>query len=125
MVTRYFFIVFPVLLLSLNALQKKGCCFFACGMEKAPHRDWFPVIKYLHLFDSATIPLPPTFYDDYRTRTRALLKNQAAANWRKAVCYHYYESVDEHNVAKHIGVRTNNYKLIYFYENKEWELFDL
>jgi arylsulfatase A-like enzyme len=28
-------------------------------------------------------------------------------------------------VAKHIGVRTDRYKLIYFYENKEWELYDL
>lgn len=38
--------------------------------------------------------------------------------------YHFYENV-EHKVAKHVGVRTDRYKLISFYENKEWELYDL
>jgi len=38
--------------------------------------------------------------------------------------YHFYENL-EHKVAKHIGVRTDRYKLIYFYENDEWELYDL
>jgi arylsulfatase A-like enzyme len=28
-------------------------------------------------------------------------------------------------VAKQIGVRTERYKLIFFYENNEWELYDL
>ncbi|MEO5681375.1 MAG: sulfatase [Chitinophagaceae bacterium] len=281
--------------------------------QKAPHRDWFPALKYLHLFDSAAIPLPPTFFDDYRTRSRAaheqkmqvdrdlsdnydlklhfqipdppgrldetykgflarftpaeriifesaykekndaffaaqltgkalatwkynrylqdylsciqsvddnvgrleqylqdnhldsntifiyssdqgfylgehgwfdkrfmyeqsfrtpllmkwpavikpgltssklvmnidiaetlleaagvavpeemqgksllpVVKNRQPANWRTAVYYHYYESGDEHNVAKHIGVRSDRYKLIWFYENNEWEFYDL
>ncbi len=35
------------------------------------------------------------------------------------------ESGGEHNVAKHVGVRSDRYKLIFFYENKEWELYDL
>jgi arylsulfatase A-like enzyme len=54
-----------------------------------------------------------------------LLKNQPTVNWRKAVYYHYYEAGAEHNVAKHIGVRSDSYKLIYFYENNEWEFYDL
>jgi len=41
-----------------------------------------------------------------------------------ALYYHFYENL-EHKVAKHIGVRTDRYKLIYFYENGDWELFDL
>ena len=28
-------------------------------------------------------------------------------------------------MAKHLGVRTTRYKLIYFYEKNEWELYDL
>lgn len=48
-----------------------------------------------------------------------------AVPWRDYVYYHYYESGGEHNVAKQMGVRTDRYKLIYFYENKEWELYDL
>ena len=41
-----------------------------------------------------------------------------------ALYYHFYEN-KEHNVAKHIGVRTDRYKIIYYYEKNEWELFDL
>lgn len=54
-----------------------------------------------------------------------ILKGEHPENWRKYVYYHYYESGGEHNVAKHIGVRSDRYKLIYFYENDEWELYDL
>ena len=39
--------------------------------------------------------------------------------------YHYYEFPGAHSVARHYGVTDGNYKLINFYENKEWELFDL
>ena len=28
-------------------------------------------------------------------------------------------------MAKHIGVRSDRYKLIYYYENNDWELYDL
>lgn len=54
-----------------------------------------------------------------------ILKGKTLDDWRKYVYYHYYESGGEHNVAKHIGIRSNRYKLIYFYENKEWELYDM
>ena len=39
--------------------------------QKAPHRDWLASLTYLHLFDSVNIPMPETFYDNYKTRTRA------------------------------------------------------
>jgi arylsulfatase A-like enzyme len=45
--------------------------------------------------------------------------------WRDAVYYHYYDGPGEHGVAKHYGIRTRRYKLIYFYDNDEWSLFDL
>jgi len=53
-----------------------------------------------------------------------LLKGKQKGNVHEALYYHFYEN-QEHKVAKHIGVRTDRYKLIYFYENKEWELYDL
>jgi len=53
-----------------------------------------------------------------------LLKGKQKGNLHDALYYHFYEN-QEHRVAKHIGVRTDRYKLIYFYENKEWELYDL
>ena len=53
-----------------------------------------------------------------------ILKGKQKNNFRDAVYYHFYEN-EEHKVAKHIGVRTNSYKLIYFYEKDDWELYDL
>ena len=32
---------------------------------------------------------------------------------------------DPHRVAPHYGVRTDEHKLVYFYETDEWELYDL
>jgi arylsulfatase A-like enzyme len=39
--------------------------------------------------------------------------------------YRYYCHPSEHTVNKHYGVRTDRYKLIFFHDLHEWELFDL
>ncbi len=54
-----------------------------------------------------------------------LLKGQSPGDWRKSIYYHYWEFPAVHMVNRHYGVRTDRYKLIYYYELKEWELFDL
>lgn len=55
-----------------------------------------------------------------------LLKEEHSGQWRDAVYYHYYEGPPRvHNVAKHYGVRTDRYTLAHYYEEEEWELFDL
>ncbi len=56
-----------------------------------------------------------------------LLKDTAPSDWRKSFYYHYYEHPGPHNVARHYGVVTERYKLVYFYEPafNYWELFDL
>jgi len=53
-----------------------------------------------------------------------VLKGKQKGNVHDALYYHFYEN-QEHKVAKHVGVRTDRYKLINFYENNEWELYDL
>ena len=53
-----------------------------------------------------------------------VLRGKQKGDFRDAVYYHFYEN-QEHKVAKQIGVRTDRYKLIHFYENNEWELYDL
>ncbi|MEO2021988.1 MAG: sulfatase/phosphatase domain-containing protein [Pirellulaceae bacterium] len=55
----------------------------------------------------------------------SVLAGKTPADWRKSVYYHYYEFPGAHSVQRHYGVRTDRYKLIHFYEKKEWELFDL
>jgi N-acetylglucosamine-6-sulfatase len=47
------------------------------------------------------------------------------ADWRSSIYYHYYEFPQPHRVAPHYGVRTERYKLVYYYETAEWEMFDL
>lgn len=39
--------------------------------QKAPHRNWMPEEKYLHLYEDVEFPLPETFDDDYATRCDA------------------------------------------------------
>lgn len=46
-------------------------------------------------------------------------------NWRESLYYHYYEYPGFHSVRAHYGVRTERYKLIHFYKEDKWELYDL
>jgi len=54
-----------------------------------------------------------------------LLKGEQPDDWRKSIYYHYYEYPSVHMVPRHYGVRTERYKLIYFYQFDEWEFYDL
>ncbi len=74
------------------------------------------------MLDMAGIPMP----EDMQGKSMVpLLKNKNPI-WRKALYYHYYEYPGIHAVKRHIGARTDQYKLIHFYDDiDEWELFDL
>lgn len=65
---------------------------------------------------------------------------QTPANWRTAMYYRYWMNADnDHNVTAHYGIRTERYKLVFFYgeslsmsgtkkvsvQPAEWELYDL
>ena len=52
-------------------------------------------------------------------------KGKNPDDWKKEVYYHFYEDNAWHTVEKHFGIRTERYKLIYFYDLKEWEMYDL
>jgi N-acetylglucosamine-6-sulfatase len=54
-----------------------------------------------------------------------LFRDPAKGDWRDAIYYHYYEHGGEHQVPRHEGVRTERYKLINFYSNDGFNLFDL
>src|SRR5215204_4605950 len=73
------------------------------------------------ILDMAGLPVPP----DMQGKSMVpVLKDKQKGNLHDALYYHFYEN-QEHKVSKQIGVRTDRYKLIYFYENNEWELYDL
>ncbi|QDU88889.1 Arylsulfatase [Pirellulimonas nuda] len=71
--------------------------------------------------DAAGLPPDPAMQGESMRR----LFTEEAPRWRDAVYYHYYEGGGEHNVPRHEGVRTARYKLIYFYDRGEYNLFDL
>ncbi|TWT93009.1 sulfatase/phosphatase domain-containing protein [Neorhodopirellula pilleata] len=50
---------------------------------------------------------------------------KASSSWRDAIYYAYYENAAVHNVPKHDGVRTDQYKLMFFPRTRQWQLFDL
>jgi arylsulfatase A-like enzyme len=54
-----------------------------------------------------------------------LLRGEPVEDWREDFYYHYYEYPGPHAVRRHCGVSTARYKLIHYYEEGEWELFDL
>ncbi len=56
---------------------------------------------------------------------KPVMQGKTPADWQKSMYYHYYEYPGAHSVRRHYGVRTERYKLISFYDMKEWELFDL
>ena len=72
--------------------------------------------------DVAGVPIP----EDMQGRSlKPLLEGKDPPDWRTSIYYRYYEYPGPHMVHKHYGVRTERYKLIYFYEIDEWELYDL
>ena len=56
---------------------------------------------------------------------KSIFLGDTPADWRTSHYYQYYEYPGAHCVQRHYGVRTDRYKLIYFYLVDEWELFDL
>ena len=87
---------------------------------------------YLEL---AGLPVP----DHFQGRSFApLLRGETPDDWRVAMYYRYWMHKTHHNVYAHYGIRSDRYKLIYYYADAlgqagtidetyppEWELFDL
>lgn len=86
--------------------------------------------------DYAGIPIP----DDMQgSSLRPLFQGKTPEGWRTSMYYRYWEHMSHpHEVYAHYGIRTERYKLIYYYsealgtpgsidapKTPEWELFDL
>jgi len=70
----------------------------------------------------AGVPVP----EDMQGESLLSVMKNTASLWRNALYYHYYEYPGEHHVYRHFGIRSNRYKLIRFYGEKNfWELYDL
>lgn len=85
--------------------------------------------------DLADVTIPAEFQG---RSFRSILGGESPADWRSSFYYRYWMHKAHHNVYAHYGVRTHEYKLIYYYNDAlgqegavdetyepEWELFDL
>ncbi len=80
-------------------------------------------IDYAPTFlDVAGVSIPATMQG---LSLKPLLNNPKASLPRNSLYYHFYEYNADHTVLQHLGIRTDRYKLIYFYTVNEWQLFDL
>jgi arylsulfatase A-like enzyme len=80
------------------------------------------------------IDLAPTFLDlaglpvpeSMQGRSIApLLRGESPRDWRKTMYYRYYHDPGHHNTVAHLGVRTATHKLIHYWKQDAYELFDL
>jgi arylsulfatase A-like enzyme len=80
------------------------------------------------------LDLAPTFLDwaglppDAAMQGRSLtplLRGESPSDWRNSVYYRYYHDPGHHHTAAHLGVRTNDHKLIHYWKKDAYELFDL
>lgn len=82
-------------------------------------------IDYAPTFlEAAGAPIP----SDIQGRSLVPLFRQQGlpgADWRKAIYYAYYENAAVHAVPIHDGVRTENFKLMYFPRGNQYQMFDL
>jgi arylsulfatase A-like enzyme len=79
--------------------------------------DYAPTI-----LDVAGIETPSSMHG---LSLKAVLEDPKKILPRNSLYYHFYEYNADHTVLQHIGVRTDKYKLLYFYTVNEWQLFDL
>jgi arylsulfatase A-like enzyme len=74
------------------------------------------------LLDLAGQPIPP----DMQGRSLLpVLAGTTPADWRTSMYYRYYHDPGDHRTATHYGVRTRTHKLIHYWKQDQWELFDL
>jgi arylsulfatase A-like enzyme len=72
--------------------------------------------------DLAGVPLPEWMQG---RSLMPLLRGESPADWRSSIYYRYYHDPGHHDTRAHVGVRTSTRKLIHYWKQDAWELFDL
>jgi arylsulfatase A-like enzyme len=72
--------------------------------------------------DLAGLPVPA--FMQGRSLAR-LLRGESPQDWRSSFYYRYYHDPGHHNTVAHLGVRTATHKLIHYWKQDAYELFDL
>jgi arylsulfatase A-like enzyme len=72
--------------------------------------------------DLAGLPIPS---DMQGKSVKPVVQGNTPSDWKRTLYCHYYEFGEPHWAFPYYGVRTDRYKLINYYRENEWELFDL
>lgn len=72
--------------------------------------------------DLAGLPVPDSMHG---RSLGPLLRGEVPGDWRKSLYYRYYDDPGAHNTRAHYGVRTATHKLIHYFKQGRYELFDL
>ena len=72
--------------------------------------------------DAAGLPIPAEMQG---RSLLPILQGRTPPDWRTSMYYRYYHDPGHHNTAAHYGVRTETHKLIHYWKQDQWELFDL
>jgi arylsulfatase A-like enzyme len=72
--------------------------------------------------DLAGLPKPPEMQGDSLVN---ILKGNPPEGWRDAVYYRYYHDPGHHNTRAHLGLRTATHKLLHYWKQDLWEMYDL
>jgi arylsulfatase A-like enzyme len=93
------------------ASPKTPCDHLALNIDFAPT-----------MMDAAGLPIPA---DVQGHSLVPLLRGHPPADWRDSFYYRYYHDPGDHNTRAHYGLRTTTHKLIHYWRQDAWELFDL
>jgi arylsulfatase A-like enzyme len=78
------------------------------------------------ILEAAHVQTPTTMQGESLLPLISSPKDKSVLNQHTEAFGHFYESYDgEHKVAKYVALATQRYKIIFYYELNEWELFDL
>ncbi|MFO1002833.1 MAG: sulfatase [Planctomycetaceae bacterium] len=72
--------------------------------------------------DLAGLPVPDSMQG---CSLAPILRGESPADWRTSVYYRYYHDPGHHNTVAHLGVRTATHKLIHYWKQDTYELFDI
>lgn len=74
------------------------------------------------VLDLADINIPDEMQGE---SLKPIIEGKTPEDWRDSFYYHNYEFAPPHWVLPNYGLRTDRYKLISYYTDNQWELFDL
>lgn len=93
--------------------------------HKAPHRNWMPEPKYLHLYEDVEFPYPDTFNDDYATRCEPAHTQEMQIDKHMSIVYdlkiNQLKDTAPYNKEWNVGGMQSSINRMNAEERRQWE----